>query len=207
MEDKRMSEQSSYEKLGVSEEASFEEIQAARDQLVEAAGDDEKSRQQIEVAYDAVLMDRLRRRQEGKIKVPEGIRFPEKLVAPPPKVSLPRGNQSLPWLQRLIDRPTTRDVLLPAAFFITLGSFSLYWQNADSLAFLLALGVGFTLYFLNRKEGKLGRALLLTLASLFISGLFATLVQPQLPLGSLTPETFVSLVIFVVFWLVSSFLR
>lgn len=202
-----MSEQSSYKKLGVSEEASFEEIQAARDHLLEAAGDDEKLRQSVEAAYDAVLMDRLRRRQEGKIKVPDGIRFAEKLATAPPSVNLPRVNQSPPWLQRLIDTPSTRDVLLPAGFFTVLSSFSLYRQNSDTLAFLLALGVGFTLYFLSRKERKLGRALLLTLAALLVGGLIATLLQPYIPVNGLMPETLVSLVIFFIFWLVSSFLR
>jgi len=207
VEEKRMSEQSSYKKLGVSEEASFEEIQAARDHLLEAAGDDEKLRQSVEAAYDAVLMDRLRRRQEGKIKVPDGIRFAEKLATAPPSVNLPRVNQSPPWLQRLIDTPSTRDVLLPAGFFTVLSSFSLYRQNSDTLAFLLALGVGFTLYFLSRKERKLGRALLLTLAALLVGGLIATLLQPYIPVNGLMPETLVSLVIFFIFWLVSSFLR
>jgi len=207
VEEKRMSEQSSYEKLGVSEEASFEEIQAARDHLFKAAGDDEKLRQSVEAAYDTVLMDRLRRRQEGKIKVPDGIRFAEKLAAAPPSVNQPRVNQSPPWLQRLIDTPNTRDILLPAGFFAVLSSLCLYRQNSDFLAFLLALGVGFTLYFLSRKERKLGRALLLTLAALLVGGLIATLLQPYSPINGLLPETFVSLVIFLIFWLVSSFLR
>lgn len=202
-----MSEQNSYEKLGVSEEASFEEIQAARDRLLEATGADEKSRQSVEAAYDAVLMDRLRRRQEGKIKVPERIRFPERLAPPPPSVNLPRANQSPPWLQRLIDTPSLRDVLLPGVFFASLSGLSFYGQSTDTLAFLLALGVGFNLYFLSRKERKFGRALLLTLASLAIAGLLATLLQPYVPQVGLTPETFISLVIFLVLWLVSSFLR
>ncbi len=202
-----MSEQSSYEKLGVTEDASFEEIQAARDRLVGVAGVDEKSRQGVEAAYDAVLMDRLRRRQEGKIKVPDGIRFAEKSTMPPPNLNLPRVNQSPPWLQRLIDTPSTKDVLVPAAFFAALSGVSLYGQDPDTLAFFLAVGVGFTLYFLSRKERKLGRAFLLTLASLAIAGLLATLLQPYFPNAGLTPETFISLVIFLVFWLVSSFLR
>ncbi|HEY9845059.1 MAG TPA: CPP1-like family protein, partial [Candidatus Caenarcaniphilales bacterium] len=135
-----MSEQNPYERLSVSEDASFEEIQAARDHLVEAAGADDKSRQSIEAAYDAVLMDRLRRRQEGKIRVPEGIRFPEKLAVTPPSTPLPRVSQSPSWLQQLLDTPSPRDILLPAAFFTALGGVSFYWQDTDGLAFLLALG-------------------------------------------------------------------
>ncbi len=202
-----MSEQNPYEQLEVSEEASFEEIQAARDRLVEVHSSDDKCRDRIETAYDAILMDRLRRRQQGKIKVPEVIRYAERRAEPPPNLSLPRMNQSPPWLQRLIDAPSGRDILLPAALFASLGGLSFYWQSADASALLLALGVGFNLYCLNRKERKLGRAALLTLAGLLLGVLLGTVLQAYLPVGFLASETLISLAVFLVFWLVSSFLR
>lgn len=202
-----MSEQNPYEQLGVSEEASFEEVQAARDRLVMAYSSDDKCRERIEAAYDAILMDRLRRRQQGKIKVPEVIRFAERRAEPPPNLSLPRVNQSPPWLQRLIDTPRGKDVLVPTALFASLGGLSFYWQSADASALLLALGVGFSLYCLNRKERKLGRAALLTLAGLLVGVLLGAVLQAYLPVGLLVPETFISLFVFLVLWLVSSFLR
>ena len=58
MEDKRMSDQNPYTRLDLPEDASFEEIQNARDRLIER---DEQNRQDIEAAYDAILMDRLRK--------------------------------------------------------------------------------------------------------------------------------------------------
>ncbi|WP_017804012.1 CPP1-like family protein, partial [Nodularia spumigena] len=82
-----MSDQNPYEKLGVSEDASFDEIQDARNRQLEQYNGDAKSLELIEVAYDAILMDRLRMRQEGKIKVPERIRFPELRVQLPAKDS------------------------------------------------------------------------------------------------------------------------
>lgn len=207
MEEKRMSEQSPYEQLGVSEESSFEEIQAARDRLVEVHSSDDKCRSRAEAAYDAILMDRLRRRQQGKIKVPEVIRYAERRAAPPPDLSVPRMRQSPPWLQRLIDTPSRRDLLLPAALFASLGGLSFYWQSADASALLLALGVGFNLYCLNRKERKLGRAALLTLAGLLLGVVLGTVLQAYIPVVLLAPETLISLTVFLVFWLVSSFLR
>jgi hypothetical protein len=208
MEEKRMSEQNPYETLKVTEDASFEEIQTARDRLIKATNGDEKLRESIEAAYDAILMDRLRRRQEGKIKVPERIRFAERLAETPPKAPLPRGNQSPPWLQRLIDTPSAKEIAIPGALFASLAGFSFYSQSSDTLAFLLALGVGFNLYWLNHKEQKLGRSFLLTLAALAIGGLIGTaILQVALPLGNLSAETFVSLIVFLMFWLVSSFLR
>ena len=72
-----MIEQNPYEQLGVTEGSSFEEIQAAKKRICDANNNDPKLVESIEAAYDAVIMDRLRLRQEGKIKVPERIRFPE----------------------------------------------------------------------------------------------------------------------------------
>lgn len=202
-----MSEQSPYEKLEVSEDASFEEIQAARDRLVATAPEDEKRRQSIEAAYDAVLMDRLRQRQEGRIKVPERIRFPERLLESPPSPSLPRVSQSPEWLQRLIDTPDAKEVLLTGGVYAALAAASLFWRTSDALAFLLALGVGFNLVWINRKERKLGRAFLLTLAGLVAGGLIAVLILQAPLMIPLLPEAFVSLIVFLMFWLISSFLR
>jgi len=75
----------------------------------------------------------------------------------------------------------------------------------------LALGVGFSFYFLNRKENKFGRAFLLTLAGLVVGVLlglwFAELLGSQLGAIQLDPNTVAALVTFIILWLISSFLR
>jgi len=58
-----MSEQSPYEQLGVTLDASFDEIQEARDRLKQQYSGEIKLLQSIEAAYDAILMDRLKMRQ------------------------------------------------------------------------------------------------------------------------------------------------
>ena len=81
-------------------------------------------------------------------------------------------------------------------------------QTPDSLALLLALGVGFTMYWINRKEQRLGRAFLITIATLIIGGVLSSLVaQVGLPLIGLAPEAILTLIILTLFWLISSFLR
>lgn len=158
-----MSDKNPYERLGLDESATFDEIQEARTRLVDEFASDRKQVEAIESAYDAILMDRLRLRQEGKIKVPDRIRFPERLVEPPPEFAPAPPKQGMGWLQRLIDTPSRNDVLLPAGLFLGAGLLSL---AAPALA--LALGVGCSLYFLNRKEQKFGRSLLLTLIGLMV---------------------------------------
>ncbi|MTJ18635.1 CPP1-like family protein [Dolichospermum sp. UHCC 0299] len=207
-----MSDQSPYEKLGVSEDASFDEIQDVRNRLLERHGGDGNVREVIEAAYDAILMERLRMRQEGKIKVPERIRFPEKRVPSSPQTSQTLGQQSPAWLQRSIDQPTLTDVLLPGAWYLGLSATSVLYPGGSGqvLQLSLVVGVAIGVYFLNRKEGKFGRAVLFTLVSLIAGliagGLLAGLILPS-PLITLTANQFSTLLTFILMWLVSSFLR
>lgn len=202
-----MSEINPYEQLGVTTSASFDEVQDARNRLLLQCGDDRQRQETIEAAYDAILMERLRLRQEGKIKVPERIRFPEKLVQAPPAAAPAPVKQSPKWLQKLIDTPQPADILWPAGVFVGLSVLSLTAAGASSLLQLaLAIGVGASLYFLNRKERKFGRAVLLTLTGL-IGGLVLGGLLAQVGQSGLTEEKFITLVTFVVLWLVSSFLK
>lgn len=198
--------ENNYEKLGLKETASFDEIQDARNQLLQQYSGDRKRQEMVEAAYDAILMERLRMRQEGKIKVPEGIRFPEKLTPPPAATSAPSPNGPA-WLQKLIDRPAPAEILWPAGVFGGLAVLSTLSTIGPSVLQLsLALGVGAALYFLNRKERRFGRSLVLTLTGL-VAGLVLGALLSQVALLGLTEEKFITLIAFFVLWLVSCFLR
>lgn len=202
-----MSDLSCYEQLGVTENASFEEIQQARQRLTDRYSDDRKQIERIEAAYDEILMQRLRQRQEGKIKVPERIRFPEREVRTAP-VATPTPRKEAPaWLQGLLDTPSQADILWPGGTFLGLSALSLIQPSSAPLA--LAVGVGFSLYFLNRKENKFGRVFAITLISLTVGlilgsplGSWLTTVGILLPADGLAASF-----TFFILWLVSSFLR
>ncbi len=199
-----MSNQSHYQKLGLTEDASFEEIQAAKERLKQEYGEDRKVMENIEAAYDAILMDRLRLRQEGKIKVPERIRFPERQTKKDSDgLTSGPNNQAPVWVQNLIDTPSQADILWPTGIYVVLGAISII--QPSSLQLTLALGVGGCLYFLNRKENKFGRAVLLTVGGL-IFGLILGQILSALATG-LATEVFITLVTFLVLWMVSCFLR
>ncbi|MFB2979221.1 CPP1-like family protein [Microseira sp. BLCC-F43] len=208
-----MSVQNPYEQLGLTEDASFDEIKAARDRLLAESLGDRQRQEMLETAYDAILMERLRMRQEGKIKVPEGVRFPERLTTAPLSTPPTPVQQSPAWLQRLIDTPSPKDVLLPAGLFGSLGALSIFLPRGNSsiLQLTLALGIGLSLYFLNRKENLFGRAILLTLfgllVGLLLGGLFYSLLSTPIASIPLTDEQFITLVTLILLWLVSSFLR
>jgi len=208
-----MSDQNPYEKLGVTEDASFDEIQDAKGRLMQQHRGDQKLVEAVEAAYDAIIMDRLRMRQEGKIKVPERIRFPEKLSQSPPNFPQAPVNRSQAWLQRLWDTPTPADLIWPAVTFVLLSSVTVFYRAPDEsiLPLVLALGVGCNVYFLNRKERQFGRAVLITLVGLIVGVGLGTvlggLLKVQLTTIGFTAEKFSTMVTFFLFWLISSFLR
>lgn len=207
-----MTDQNSYDTLGLDESSSFEQIQDARERLISQCEGDRKRMDAIEAAYDAILMERLRLRQEGKIKVPDRIRFAETATE---KADNPSSEKTvvprLPWLADLTDTPSRSEMLLPAGVFSALALVSI---AVPSLA--LALGVGCTVFFLNRKEHRFWRAILLTIATLCI-GLILGIVLGQLLVNSGTVslgiedselvQRIAAVLTSVTFWIVSSFLR
>jgi hypothetical protein len=206
-----MSNQSPYEQLGVSEGSSFEEIQAARDRLVAQYEGDRKQQEAVEAAYDAVLMDRLRLRQEGKIKVPDRIRFPERLVQPLPKPAATSEDKAPGWLKNWLDTPAPADIWLPAGILAALSTVVIFVPSFNVVQGVLLVAVGASFYFLYRKERKLGRSVLLTMLGLFLGfllgGVLGSLLQAPLANLNLVPQEFAVLFTFFVFWVISSFLK
>lgn len=204
-----MSDQSPYERLGVKEDASFDEIQDAKGRLMQEYRGDQKLIETVEAAYDAIIMDRLRMRQEGKIKVPERIRFPEKVTQSPPSFPQVPVSKSPAWLQQLFDTPTAGEMLWPAVSYLGLAGWTAFSGSDEILPLTLALGFGCSIYFLNRKERQFGRAVLIALVGLLvglgIGTALATVLGTQIAsIGSLT---FATLVTFLILWLISCFLR
>lgn len=203
-----MSEQSPYQQLRVSENATFEEIQESRNVLIQEYHGDRQKIEAIEAAYDAILMQRLKLRQEGKIKVPDRIRFAEKVAETPPAIPAVPKKEAPAWLQNLLDTPEQSDILWPAGIFLGLSLLGLFQPTAVSLA--LALGVAFSIYFLNRKEQKFLRAVGLTLVALILGLSVGSLLGGWLATGAgiaLLPESLAAFITCFVLWLASSFLK
>ena len=206
-----MSEQNPYEQLGVTEESSFEEIQEAKQRLVQQYQNDSKIVELIEAAYDSVLMDRLRMRQEGRIKVPDRIRFPERLTIPVESKPV-TSSKSPNWWRSSIDTPSAQDIGVPAVIYACLGAITLLVPDPSGslLPLLLAFGVFVNIYFFNRKEKRFGRALLFTLAGLVLgvalgAGLASLAAKADLNIFGDRP--IYALVTFLIFWVISSFFR
>ena len=209
-----MSAESPYEKLGITEDASFEEIQDARNRLCQDVESDGAEVDGIEAAYDAILMERLRLRQEGRIQVPEGVRYPERSAEPPADAepaSAPAGEAS-EWLQGLLDAPSRLDLLIAGGIYATFAILTLANLSSSGSGALVAqswvLTAGFAAaaYLLCRKERRFWRSLLLAatglLAGLGLGALLAPIAANGLPV-----EYFASLFALFFLWSVASFLR
>ncbi len=202
-----MSDLSHYEQLGVTEDASFDEIQAAKARLVEQYKDDRARVESIEAAYDAILMERLRMRQEGKIKVPERIRYAEdKAPAAPPKMSANPPQKRPEWLEQFLDQPDKQFLWRSSGAFAVLAAVGVL----ASPPLALALGFGGTLYLLNSKEKRFGRSVLLSLGGLAVGLLLGNALEALLPLTlptAVQPEAIASVVALLVLWLTSNYVR
>ena len=56
-----------YVRLGLSQDANFEQVQAAKARCIAEVDGDDQARARVEAAYDSVLMARLRDRQQGQV--------------------------------------------------------------------------------------------------------------------------------------------
>jgi hypothetical protein len=80
-----------YERLGIEADATFDAVQAARQARLDEAGDDPLARSRVEAAYDAVLMDRLKERQQGRVSTAarSASAREQQQTAPPSRLPLP----------------------------------------------------------------------------------------------------------------------
>ena len=205
-----MGDRGPYQLLGVAEDASFEEIQAARDRQLSALTR-ESERQSIEQAYDAILMQRLRLRQEGKIPVPDRIRFPERERTPSPsKVkTAPKKHLAAPnRLQSFVDTPSTQEMLLPLGIMSGLTALTVFDRGSDFPSWAIACALLVSLYFLFRKEKRFWRSLLLAFVGLALGLLFASFALSGFGLAvDSAPRAVAVGLCLLVMWFFTAFLR
>ncbi|MFN7715904.1 MAG: CPP1-like family protein [Pseudanabaenaceae cyanobacterium] len=210
-----MSNPTPYERLGVSEDASFEEVRDARDRMFRDHEGDEAAQEKIEAAYDAILMDRLRARKEGKITVPDRIRFPERLSSALPTNTPTATNRRsinwLGWLNGLLvrDQPSLQEIGISGGIFTGLIALSGFVPTAATT--WLAVGVLASIVWIGRKENRYGRGMLLSFAGVVVGVSISALLLQLLAAAGVTVPGFPSLVqtamILFVMWLWAAFLR
>jgi hypothetical protein len=192
-----------YTLLGIAPQSTFEEVQAARQAKLDAIGDDPLARSRVEAAYDAVLMDRLKERQQGRVSsAARSASQKETLPSPArptlaqlpslPSLSIPRigGGTSASGRPLSLSLATGRERLFPLISHGTLLALVLVLPDSAPES-LLALGALATLLNLLRRNGRffqaVGCTLLLLALGLGLSiGLLAAVGYPSalaLPIG------------------------
>ena len=192
------SQPSPYERLGIETGAGFEAVQAAKQARLDEVGENPQARAQIEAAYDAVLMDRLKERQQGKVSS-AALNASAREAKAPPAASAARP--SLPSLPRLaaLPKPSLPKPSLPSLElaegqqrWLPVGGFALLTllllvAPASSAELVLALSTLFSVVLLQRRSRRLlqavGCSILLLSLGLGIGALLLQLLDPSLPLG------------------------
>ncbi len=186
---------SPYVRLGVSNDASFDAVHAAKTERLAACGDDPQARARIEADYDAVLMDRLKQRQAGKIS--QGAVSASQQEA---KAASPLKQLKLPAIPQLpmgrAASPRSRPAMSLEMPRFSLAEGQLLWlpllghgallawvvalsPSAQTLSLILAGGTGMTILNLLWRHGGLFKAAFWGFAGLAVGlGLGGLLIQP-----------------------------
>ncbi|XP_050260734.1 protein CHAPERONE-LIKE PROTEIN OF POR1, chloroplastic [Quercus robur] len=219
-----MSVENALKLLGVSDGASFDDILRAKTSVLASCKDDQDAIAQVEAAYDMLLMRSLTQRRAGKV-VNSSIRYAD---VKPVNAS---GIGSMPqWLQTTVknspisvDTPSTGDLGIQAGVYGALmvltyvngasTSSSLPYSGADVPGLILAGSFGASLYFMTKKNVKLGKATVITLGGLVAGAVVGSAVESWLQvdivpfLGVHSPAAVISEFILFSQLLVSLYLR
>jgi hypothetical protein len=214
-----------YIRLGLSQDATFEQVQAAKARCIADVDGDDQARARVEAAYDAVLMARLRGRQQGQVSPAaatasqreEGVgsasltgpSFPGTSVLQKLRTNLPDPSQSLASLtpQWSLVEGQGRLVRVIAG----IAGLGLLVVSVASVQLVLALAcIGVFLSQVRRGRrplASLGWTLLALLVGLVVGSLFTIALSPTaLQQLSITPAQIQALPAAVLLWLAALFL-
>ncbi|XP_007041767.2 PREDICTED: uncharacterized protein LOC18607507 isoform X4 [Theobroma cacao] len=163
-----MSVENALKLLGVSESASFDDILRAKNSIVASIKDDQEAIAQVEAAYDMLLMRSLTQRRAGKV-VDRSIRYADvKPVNPPRMGSMPQWVQTTAKkLPVSVETPSTGELGIQAGVYGALmvltyvngasTSTGIPYAGPDVPGLILASSFGASLYFMTKKNVKLGK--------------------------------------------------
>ena len=214
-----------YTRLGLSQDATFEQVQAAKARCIAEVDGDDRARARVEAAYDAVLMARLRGRQQGQVSPAaatasqreEGVgsaslmgpSFPGTSVLQKLRTNLPDPSQSLASLtpQWSLVEGQGRLVRVIAGI-VGLGLLLVSVASVQLVLALACIGVFLSQVRRGRRPlASLGWTLLALLVGLVVGSLFTTALSPTaLQQLSITPAQIQALPAAVLLWLAALFL-
>ncbi|XP_068638132.1 protein CHAPERONE-LIKE PROTEIN OF POR1, chloroplastic [Aristolochia californica] len=194
----RMNVWDPYKRLGVTRDASEEEIRGARNFLLQQYAGVESSVESIEAAYEKILMASFRVRKKTKFNLKTRL---QKKV-----------DESPSWVKSLlefVEYPPTEVILRRLFLFAFMGTWSVMNSAEAGPAFQVAISLAACIYFLNDKTKSLARASIIGFGALVIGWICGSVVVPMVPSVLLRPtwtlELLTSLVVYVFLFLACTF--
>jgi len=185
--------QDPYERLGIHQDASFEAVQSAKQARLRESSADPHARALIESAYDAVLMDRLKDRQQGRVSSAARTASQQETAPTAASPTISGAIKQLPRLPRLplLQTASLLPQIEPAAgrqFWVSLLSqllilLVLLFSATAPAELLLALSTGVCVLAQVRRQRELlaalGWSVVLLSVGLILGGLLATATTGQ----------------------------
>ncbi|CAL1394601.1 unnamed protein product [Linum trigynum] len=189
-----------YKRLGISREASEDEIQGARNFLIQRYGGHKPSVDAIETAHDKIIMQKFYDRKNPKIDINKKVR----------EVKQSRVVQAV---TNRFCTPSTSFIVKTTVAFLVLGALTVLFPTEEGPTLQVAISLVGTMYFIyDRLKSRL-RAVLYGVAAFIFSWLIGTFLMvsiiPPVPIikGPRSFEVITSLLTYVLLWVSSTYLK
>lgn len=189
-----------YKRLGITTDASEEEVWSARNFLIEQYANHERSAESIEGAFEKLLMTSFKSRKKMKINLKSRLKK--------------KVEESPPWVKNLVsfvEMPPPVIIMRRLFLFAFMAAWSVMNSAEAGPAFQVALSFAACIYFLNDKNKSLPRAAIIGFGALVVGWACGSLAVPLIPTFLLQPtwtlELLTSLVVYASLFLACTFLK
>ncbi|KAL9248836.1 CHAPERONE-LIKE PROTEIN [Drosera capensis] len=186
-----------YKRLGISREASEQEIYAARNFLIQRYGGHEPSKKAIESAHDKIIRQKLNERRRPKLNLDK-------------KVRDMMQNKYVKMVLGRFRTPSSKFIFLTAAAFVVLGVITVLYPTYDGPTFQVGVSLFATMYFIHSRLKSKARAVLYGIGAFILSWLVGTFLMvsviPPILKGPRDFEVATSLITYVLLWVSSTYL-
>ncbi|GAV75902.1 DUF3353 domain-containing protein [Cephalotus follicularis] len=187
-----------YKRLGISREASEDEIQAARNFLIQKFAGHKPSVDAIESAHDKIIMQSFYERKNPKIDIKK-------------KVREVRQSRVVQAVTSRFQTPSMKFIIKTSIAFILLGALTVLFPTEEGPTLQVAISLVVTIYFIyDRLKSKI-QAFLYGAGAFAFSWLFGTFLMvslvPSIVKGLRGFEVTTSLITYVLLWVSSTYLK
>ncbi|MCL7048918.1 hypothetical protein MKW94_029844 [Papaver nudicaule] len=187
-----------YKRLGISKEASEDEIQAARNFLIKRYAGNQPSLDAIESAHNKIIMQQFHERRRPKLNIKKKVR----------DVTQSRLVQAV---TSRFQTPSTNYIIKTAAVFVLLGVLTVLYPTEEGPTLQVAISLLATIYFIYDRLKNRMRSFLYGAGAFAVSWLLGTFLMvsviPPVLRGPSSLEVTTSLLSYVLLWVSSAYLK